>query len=178
MKPAWDDLLQAPLDIGNLDIPHDVWWAVNEPPLIGSVYPRPDFDFGAFAAHGVFSVVNLHDDLPTYDPSPLRFLWCGALTDLRTDVAPHAPDREKALYQHIAHLVAAELCFGRGVLVHCLGGRGRTSAIIGLAMLYMGINQATIQDFLASVHAARGKFKPYGWSDSSWQYAIVGRRPA
>jgi hypothetical protein len=61
---------------------------------------------------------------PGYDPFPLRFLARIGLTDLSLKVQPDNPDAEFEQIAAIASKAFSKLNKG-GILVHCVGGRGR-----------------------------------------------------
>lgn len=55
---------------------------------------------------------------------------------------------------------------GEGVLVHCLGGTGRTGTVIGAVLRSYGMPVDEITLWLDSVHKLRGQ---QGWPESPWQ---------
>jgi protein-tyrosine phosphatase len=56
---------------------------------------------------------------------------------------------------------------GRGVVVHCAGGTGRTGTVIACALAALGLPEADVLDYMATVNAAR-RTSP-GWPESDWQ---------
>jgi hypothetical protein len=60
---------------------------------------------------------------------------------------------------------------GRGVVVHCAGGTGRTGTVIACALASLGVPEADVLEYMATVNAARGKSR--GWPESDWQKSQV-----
>ena len=58
----------------------------------------------------------------------------------------------------------------KGVVVHCVGGRGRTGTVLGCALREMGLASNDVVTFLDHTHKIRGK---PGWPESPWQAALV-----
>jgi hypothetical protein len=109
---------------------------------------------------------------PGYDPFPLKFLARIGLTDL-SEGGP--PENTRAEFEQIA--AAASLAFSKlnegGILVHCVGGRGRTGTVIGAILRHCGYGAAEVTDFLNAAYVAAGKLK--GWPESRWQSQVVER---
>ena len=96
-------------------------------PLAGMSSPdRPSWK--AIAAAGFQSIVCLTNNTPPYDPSPLRVLRAVKFKDLVGGTRPDNPQREADMLRDVVHVVADELRAGRGVVVHCAGGTGRTGS--------------------------------------------------
>jgi hypothetical protein len=140
--------------------------ALDSPALLAGM-PHPDGseDWATLAEAGFESVISLCEDPPDYRPSPLNRTWL-PLQDLYGGGEPVDPERDRANIRAAAELVVAELRAGTGVLVHCVGGRGRTGTVLGVAMVQLGISPETVETWLAQVHQLRGR---EGWPESDWQ---------
>ena len=93
------------------------------------------------------------------------------LQDLVSGGDPNDPDRERALVEDAAADVVAHLERGIGVAVHCMGGRGRTGTVIGVALVTLGHDPDVVIAHLDRVAKARGR---RGWPESPWQSGVVG----
>ncbi len=156
--------------LGELAVPADFYWVAREPvPLAGMAYPGR-VDWATLAAEGVGHVVCLTHDEPRYDPAPLT---CTAirLQDLYNGGTPDAPDAERARVGAAVDAVVAHVEGGTGVVVHCMGGRGRAGTVLGAALVRMGHTPDDVVDYLHRVHVGRGRKD--GWPESPWQAAYV-----
>jgi protein-tyrosine phosphatase len=54
--------------------------------------------------------------------------------------------------------------------VHCMGGRGRTGTVIGVALVMLGHDADDTVAYLDRVARARGR---RGWPESPWQANVV-----
>jgi len=94
------------------------------------------------------------------------------LEDLVAGGLPRDEVKERARIERAVSAVLAAWRGGRGVVVHCLGGRGRTGTVVGCALREMGFAPGEIIRFLDRVHRVRGK---PGWPESPRQSALVQR---
>jgi rhodanese/phosphatase family protein len=156
--------------LGDLAVPADFYWVAREPvPLAGMAYPGR-VDWPALAAEGLGHVVCLTHDEPRYDPSPLT-TTAVRLEDLFAGGAPSDPAAEHARVEAAADAVVERYAAGTGVVVHCMGGRGRAGTVLGVALVRMGHDPETVVDYLHRVHVGRGRKD--GWPESPWQAATV-----
>jgi hypothetical protein len=157
--------------VGPLAVPGDLWWVCVEPtPLAGMAYPRAGA-WDELADRGFRHVVDLTRDVPKYDPSPLTS-HAFRLSDLIVRRRPPDPARDEARIVAAAALVADRWRAGEGVAVHCHGGRGRTGAVLGSALVQLGHEPDVVVDWLHRVQRTRGR---RGWPEQAWQAEVVGR---
>src|ERR1035441_9543621 len=133
------DLIEANegVQISDLASPRDFYWVLKSPaPLAGMRMPRSAFPWKNLAAAGFSGVVALAPG--TYDPSPLKLLFSERIEDLCHGGNPQNPNREERLITQAVETVVGSLQSGRGVVVHCMGGRGRTGTVLGGALRGLG----------------------------------------
>jgi protein-tyrosine phosphatase len=121
----------------------------------------------AIAAAGFESLVCLTSDAPPCDPAPLRVLRAVGFQDLVGGSHPDDPHREAEALRDVVRAVVGELRAGRGVVVHCAGGTGRTGTVIACALAALGMPEPGVLDYMRTVNAAR-RASP-GWPESEWQ---------
>jgi len=155
--------------LGRLLVPDDLYWIAREPvALAGMSYPGRA-DWSELQREGIGHVVCLTHDEPAYDPSPCT-ITAVRLQDLVSGGPPDDPERERALVARAADAVVAHLERGIGVAVHCMGGRGRTGTVIGVALVRQGHDANTVVTYLDRLAVARGR---RGWPESAWQASLV-----
>jgi protein-tyrosine phosphatase len=141
-------VLQAPAPLAGMSFPYRVPWA-------------------SLASAGFQSVVCLTNAVAPYDPSPLRILRAVKFKDLYGGAEPDDPAREAGELADVVGAVVAELCAGRGVVVHCQGGTGRKGTVLACTFRALGMSEEDVLRYMATVNRARGKSK--GWPESEWQ---------
>jgi hypothetical protein len=156
--------------LGHLAVPADFYWLARDPvPLAGMAYPGRA-DWSALAAEGVGHVVCLTHDEPRYDAAPLSYTAV-RLEDLYDGRPPSDPAAEQARALDAADAVVTHIDAGTGVVVHCMGGRGRAGTVLGAALVRMGHDPDDVIDYLHRVHVGRGRNG--GWPESAWQAEVV-----
>lgn len=143
----------------------DLWWALRGARrLAGMAAPRADSNFARRFTAGLTHVVSLVGST-TYDPTPLTHSSYG-LEDLYGRATPADITAERTRITAASSAVRDLLDAGQGVLVHCLGGTGRTGTVIGAVLCSYGIDPAETAAWLDAVHKLRGQS---GWPESPWQ---------
>lgn len=162
---------EALRSVAGLDIPQRFYQVLRAPaPFAGMSFPsRPAWK--SVAAAGFESIVCLTDNTSPYDPSPLRVLRALKFKDLVGGARPEDPQREAAMLRDVVQGIVAELRSGRGVVVHCAGGTGRTGTVIACALAALGMPEDEVLKYMASVNTARRKSP--GWPESEWQQRQV-----
>jgi len=155
--------------INGIKVPKEVYWVLKSPtPLAGMIYPRTDFPWASLKRVGFSQVVSLHPGL--YDPTPLTIGFAQHLQDL---VGGGTPVKEVEEKEKIKTAVAATVVnwrSGQGVVVHCVGGRGRSGTVLACVLRELGFSAVEAISFFNRVHKARGK---PGWPESPWQRSLV-----
>jgi hypothetical protein len=157
------------LPIPDVKIPIELYWVLTSPaPLAGMKYPRPDFPWAELAAAGFSHVVALHPG--DYNPAPLSMLFSEQLEDLIHHGPPFDPHRETRTIKRAVAAIVRTLNLGEGVVVHCVGGRGRTGTVLGCVLRELGYGAKPVLDYLNRIHKQRGED---GWPEAPWQGEIV-----
>jgi Tyrosine phosphatase family len=155
--------------IDGIASPSSFYWVLNETaPLAGMRLPSHGFPWDKIAAVGFRRVVSLHPG--AYDPAPLSFIFRQKLQDLVSGGPPTDPAKEEQLIRTAVNATIQALRSGKGVVVHCVGGRGRTGTVIGCVLRQLGYDPKKTTEYLDGLHKLRGK---PGWPESPWQARLV-----
>ncbi len=155
--------------IEGIDVPKELYWILEVPtPLAGMKYPRADFPWSTLHQAGFRQVVSLHPG--TYDPTPLKMDFREQLEDLVSGGPPANEVDERAKIERAVAAALKTWHSGQGVVVHCVGGRGRSGTVLGCVLRELGFAPAEVISFLDRVHKARGK---PGWPESPWQSLLI-----
>lgn len=136
--------------------------ATEPAPLAGTAFPDPPPDWAELHAAGYRHVLRLHPG--AYDPSPL-LAHDLELEDLFGERAPPEPDAERGRVLEAANLAAQWVRGGEGVIVHCVGGTGRTGTVLACTLRRLGLRA---DEAIRRVQAER----PH-WPESPWQEELV-----
>lgn len=155
--------------ITEVEVPKEVYWVLSLPtPLAGMKYPRASFPWSRLKAAGFDHVVSLHPG--SYEPAPLIKVFSEQLEDLVGGGPPQSEAQERQKIERAVAATLGALRSGHGVVVHCMGGRGRTGTVLGCVLRDLGFGPDEAIGFLDRVHKARGK---PGWPESRWQSSLV-----
>jgi Protein-tyrosine phosphatase len=131
-------------------------------PLAGMAFPHGAVDWNELYGDGYRRVLRLHPG--SYDPSPLRAHEV-VLEDLFGGRVPSDPAAERERVLEAARLAAQWVAQREGVVVHCLGGTGRTGTVLACALRRLGFDA---DGAIRSVRSHRP-----GWPESDWQEELV-----
>jgi hypothetical protein len=134
--------------------------------LAGMAFPEPELDWPALHSLGFRHVVRLHT--ADYDAAPLSAHDI-ALEDLHGGLIPREPDGERRRVWQAAQLTANYVASGAGVVVHCVGGTGRTGTVLACALRLLG---CAADEAIDAVRAQRPR-----WPESPWQEEVVRLGP-
>lgn len=156
--------------LAGLTVPGELFHALRAPaPLAGASFPGR-VDWPALHEAGFRDVVCLtHADAP-YDPGPLVVHGFPMQDLLVARDGPRDPGAERTATLAAAGVTVGCVRAGRGVLVHCRAGRGRTGTVIGCALVMLGHEPEEVVGWLDDVQ--RGRNKP-GWPEQPWQRDMV-----
>lgn len=153
--------------------PEELYCVALEPaPLFGMPHPmrRPPQDWQASFDAGIRGVLCLSGERAHYDPGPVELLGAVELEDLFEGDPPVDPRAELALVRRQVERVLERLAKREGVVVHCAAGRGRTSTVLGSALVRLGEEPKRVIDYLDRLHKRRGRS---GWPEAGWQASVV-----
>ena len=159
--------------LGDLCVPDDLYWIAREPvALAGMSYPGRA-DWSLLHEHGIGHVVCLSHDGAAVRPRAVhdhRDPAAGSRERRRPERSRHANARSSRTPRPTS---SPHLERGIGVAVHCMGGRGRTGTVIGVALVTLGHDPDAVIAHLDRVARARGR---RGWPESPWQSAGASGR--
>lgn len=155
--------------LGDLCVPDDLYWVSRVPaPIVGMSYPGRA-NWSRLHEAGVGHVVCLSHTAIPYDAAP-----CTARAYRLQDLVSGGPPRDAAAEERMVDEAAADvvehITQGIGVAVHCMGGRGRTGTVLGVALVRLGHEPDTVVNYLHRVAVGRGR---RGWPESTWQADTV-----
>jgi hypothetical protein len=131
-------------------------------PLAGMAFPQAWLDWDELHGEGYRRVLRLHPG--SYDPSPLSAHEI-VLEDLYGGLLPTDPATERERVLEAAQLTAQWVTQGDGVIVHCLGGTGRTGTVLACALRRLGFDS---DDAIRTVQRHRPR-----WPESEWQKELA-----
>ena len=160
--------------VGGLRVPGQFYQVLAAPMLLaGAQLPGKAFPWRELHKSGYRSVVCLCSENPRYCAAPLQVIFARDLQDFAAcPTPPDEPEQESQLIGQAVDLTLKEIRGGRGVLVHCAGGRGRTGTVIGGVLCRLGYDFKETVDYLDGLHQLRGK---PGWPEHPWQAEVLQR---
>ena len=159
--------------IEGIRMPMKLYVVLKEPaPLAGMSYPMMNTPWEKIENAGFSNVVCLCDTEVAYDPYPLKVLFSAELEDLHYGNAPYNLETQEWLVRKATNAVRRKMDAGEGVVIHCVGGIGRTGTVIGCVLRDLGFQAEEVVTYLDKINRARG-FR--GWPETEWQAEMVYR---
>lgn len=157
--------------IEGIRIPLNFYVILKEPvPLAGMSYPRMYTPCEKIRNAGFSGIVCLCDSEVFYNPYPLEVLFSAELEDLHCGNAPYDPDTLEWLVRKATNLILEKMDAGKGIVVHCMGGIGRTGTVLGCVLKDLGFQADEVVNYLDEINKLRG-FR--GWPETEWQAEMV-----
>lgn len=161
--------------------------------------PFPPMRFGVaireiwseLSAAGFTDVVCLTNNRFPYDPAPLGGLHSIHMQDMLHDSSPRdATAEQQKLCAAVDAIVDAiggpgagsgaepdELPAGRrrSVVIHCMGGTGRTGTVLAATLLRLGLSASEARARMREVNALRNRLRTGsgGWPEAVWQREAI-----
>jgi protein-tyrosine phosphatase len=159
--------------IEGIRIPMNFYVVLKEPALLaGMSYPRVRTPWEKIRNAGFSGIVCLCDSEVSYNPYPLEILFSAELEDLHYGNAPYDPDTQEWLVRKATNVIREEVDAGKGIVVHCMGGIGRTGTVLGCVLKDLGFQAEEVINYLDDVTKLRG-FR--GWPETKWQAEMILR---
>ena len=155
-------------------IEHGFWEIPGLPaPFSGMPYPTTEkirlIPFPRY--QGIFC---LADEETDYESAPLRQLGRVYLEDLSSGGNPVDRVGEGMLTIRVIREIVSEIIAGRGVVVHCWGGRGRSGFIAAGVLVAFGCTPEKARNI---VNRATTKAGLGPWPESDWQFKFLSHLP-
>ncbi|MGA9398449.1 MAG: hypothetical protein WBV22_09355 [Anaerolineaceae bacterium] len=178
MKAKLADLLsvESMPQIPGLKIPDSFYLVTRLPAsLAGMSLPGLTTPWEALFRLGLHRVVCLTKENPNYTANPLIASGHFPLQDLYEGLGPDNPKIEQGLIHQACEMIISFLNDGVGVVIHCVGGTGRTGTVIGCTLRGLGYNSVEILSYLDRLNHMRGA--RLGWPESKWQAELIKKYP-
>jgi protein-tyrosine phosphatase len=166
--------LLSPLEMPAIDgirIPLNLYVVLKEPALLaGMSYPEMRTPWKNIGDAGFSGVVCLCDSKVSYNPYPLEVLFSAELEDLHHGFPPINPQMQEELVRDATEVIRREVDAGKGIVVHCMGGIGRTGTVLGCVLRDLGFRADDVISYLDKINRIRGV---RGWPEVKWQEEMV-----
>jgi protein-tyrosine phosphatase len=169
--------------IDGIRIPEDLYAVLKDPFLLaGMSYPSVFTPWEEIHEAGFSNIVCLADSKVNYNPSPLKVIFSEELEDLYSGYDPLNPEREERIIRQAVQLIRGKIDEREGVVVHCVGGTGRTGTVIGCVLRDLGYSADEVINYLNELNkerhfSRRPKMErpKKVWPESAWQGELIKR---
>jgi len=159
--------------IDGIRIPANLYVVLKEPALLaGMSRPGNSTPWEKIGDAGFSNVVCLSNSKVYYNPYPLKVLFSAELEDLYYGNEPEDPEREERLIRQATDVIITKIDEGEGIVVHCVGGIGRTGTVLGCVLRDLGFSADEVINYLDDLNKERGYG---GWPETEWQGEMVRR---
>lgn len=159
--------------IDGIKIPANLYVVIKKPALFaGMALPGKSTPWENIKNAGFLNVVCLSHSKVYYNPSPLKVLFSAELEDLYYGYDPEDLEREERLIRQATDAIRTKMDDGEGIVVHCVGGIGRTGTVIGCVLKDLGFSADDVINYLDDLNKERGFG---GWPETEWQEEMIRR---
>jgi protein-tyrosine phosphatase len=159
--------------IEGIRIPTNLYVVLKEPALLaGMSHPGMRTPWEKIGDAGFSNVVCLSDLKVPYNPYPLKVIFSAELEDLYHGYDPDDPETQEQLIRQATEVIREKMDEGEGIVVHCVGGIGRTGTVLGCVLRDIGFSADEVLDYLDEINELRGFG---GWPETEWQGEMVRR---
>jgi len=138
--------------------------------LTGMPFPSAEKLWDQLQDFGIHFVLCLtHAQAPYQSPLEVE---AASLDDQNGGAGPEDPEKEEKEIRRLTHLVVEKMKKGESVVIHCVGGTGRTGTIMAAALREWGYGIDEVLAAMEKVNIMRGKGEK-GWPESSWQMNLI-----
>lgn len=163
----------------------DLYWIEGPPPGRIGVMPRPyggeglADDLRDLRRQGVDAVVSLLEisEIRNYElEREAEFCAASGMDFLWLPIRDHTAPKDLKAATVLARELAARYRDGKNIIVHCLGGVGRSPTIAGAALLELGLE---VEDLIRRMQVARGYPVPEMVEQHLWlqRYSPATKQP-
>ena len=157
--------------IDGIRIPMNLYVVLKEPALLaGMSRPGKSTPWERIGDAGFSNVVCLSNSKVYYNPYPLKVLFSAELEDLYHGYDPEDPEREEGLIRQATDAIRRKMDEGEGIVIHCVGGIGRTGTVLGCVLRDIGFSADEAINYLDELNKERGFG---GWPETEWQGEMV-----
>ena len=143
--------------IEGIRIPLNLYVVLKEPALLaGMSHPGTRTPWEKIGDAGFSNVVCLCDSKVSYNPYPLKVLFSAELEDLYYGNDPEDPETEERLIRQATNVIRRKMDDGEGIVVHCVGGIGRTGTVLGCVLRDLGFSGDEVINYLDDINKVRG----------------------
>jgi protein-tyrosine phosphatase len=169
--------------IEGIRIPINLYVVLKEPVLLaGMSNPRMNTPWEKIGNAGFSNVVCLSDYKVTYNPYPLKVLFSAELEDLCHGYDPEDPIIEEQIIRKATKVIRRKMDEGESIVVHCVGGTGRTGTVLGCVLRDLGFSADEVINYLNDLNKERHFIKwpetkrPKNvWPEAQWQGEMIRR---
>ena len=115
-------------------------------PLGGMRLPHSGFPWTALYGVGFSEVVSLHSG--SFAQDPLKVIFAEQIEDLCHGGPPHDKNHAKELIYQTVNAHFHSIGEDRGIVVHCVGGRGQTGTVLACVPRNLGLSADKAVSFL------------------------------
>lgn len=138
--------------------------------LSGMPFPKDDTLWDQLQDFGIHFVLCLTHGRAPYQ-SPLE-IESSKLDDQNKGAGPADPVSEEKEIRRLTDLIVGKMKKGESVVIHCVGGTGRTGTIMAAALREWGYKLEDVLEAMEKVNELRGKGEK-GWPESDWQMNLI-----